>query len=150
MWRQTYEPVAGSLGASALVAAISELTTPRDSATPRAMVQLLAGLQQGKWLKPASRSVIMGAMERCKTGTRRIPAMMPETVRVAHKTGSLSNTSSDVGVLTLPDGRTIALAIYVTGQGTRANREAKIASIARALYDGYQAQPARAYASASY
>lgn len=114
----------------------------RDSATPRAMVQLLAGLHQGKWLKPASRSVLMGAMERCRTGTRRIPAMMPETVRVAHKTGSLSNTSSDVGVITLPDGRSIALAIYVTGQGTRANREAKIASIARALYDGYAQQTA--------
>jgi beta-lactamase class A len=109
----------------------------RDSATPRAMVQLLSGIYQGKWLKQSSRAVIMGAMERCRTGTRRIPAMMPEAVIVAHKTGSLSNTSSDIGVITTPDGRSIAVAIYVTGQGGRANREAKIASIARAIYDGY-------------
>lgn len=115
----------------------------RDSSTPRDMVMLLTGLYQGKWLTASSRAVIIGAMERCRTGTRRIPAMMPAGVTVAHKTGSLNNTSSDVGILTGPDGRSIALAIYVTGQGSRANREAKIASIARALYDGY----AREYAS---
>ena len=109
----------------------------RDSSTPRDMVRLLTGLYQGKWLSASSRNVIVGAMERCRTGTRRIPALMPAGVTVAHKTGSLSNTSSDVGILTAPDGRSIAVAIYVTGQGSRANREAKIASIARAIYDGY-------------
>lgn len=115
----------------------------RDSATPRAMVQLLSGIYRGRWLSPASRDVVIGAMERCRTGARRIPAMMPEAVTVAHKTGSLNNTSSDIGIITLPDGRSIAVAIYVTGQGGKGNREAKIASIARALYDGY-AQPGAA------
>jgi beta-lactamase class A len=109
----------------------------RDSATPLAMVQMLTGLYQGKWLSPRSRDVLIGAMERCRTGTRRIPALMPSAVTVAHKTGSLNNTSSDVGILTAPDGRSIALAIYVTGQGTRLDRERRIASIARAIYDGY-------------
>jgi beta-lactamase class A len=115
----------------------------RDSATPRDMVKLLTGLYQGKWLSASSRNVIIGAMERCRTGTRRIPALMPQQVKVAHKTGSLNNTSSDIGIITAPDGRTIAVAIYVTGQGTRPAREAKIASIARAIYDGYAAQPAQ-------
>jgi beta-lactamase class A len=125
----------------------------RDSATPRDMVRLLAGLYQGQWLSPSSREVLIGAMERCRTGTRRIPAMMPERVTVAHKTGSLNNTSSDVGILTGPDGRSIAVAIYVTGQGSKARREAKIASIARALYDGYAAQPSQSgqvWANANY
>ncbi len=121
----------------------------RDSATPLAMVQLLSGLYQGKWLSASSRAVIIDAMERCRTGTRRIPAMMPEEVTVAHKTGSLNNTSSDIGLLTAPDGRVIALAIYVTGQGTRLNREARIANIARAIYDGYTA-PGSFYARAGY
>ena len=109
----------------------------RDSATPQAMVKLLSGLYQGKWLSASSRNVLIGAMERCRTGTRRIPALMPAGVTVAHKTGSLNNTSSDIGVLTAPDGRSIAVAIYVTGQGARLNREKRIASIARAIYDGY-------------
>src|SRR5690606_34075192 len=116
----------------------------RDSATPRDMVKLLSGLYQGQWLTASSRNVIVSAMERCRTGTRRIPALLPAGVTVAHKTGSLNNTSSDVGIITAPDGRSIALAIYVTGQGTRDNREARIASIARALYDGY-GETARQY-----
>ncbi len=121
----------------------------RDSSTPEAMVELLTGLYQGRWLTPTSREVIIDAMERCRTGTRRIPALMPENVTVAHKTGSLNNTSSDIGIITGPDGRSIAVAIYVTGQGTRRNREARIAAIARAIYDGYS-EPRRMYASAEY
>jgi beta-lactamase class A len=121
----------------------------RDSTTPRDMVRLLAGLYQGQWLSTSSRNVIVSAMERCRTGARRIPALMPAGVTVAHKTGSLNNTSSDVGIVTAPDGRSIALAIYVTGQGTRDNREARIASIARALYDGY-GETSRQYANARY
>ena len=109
----------------------------RDSATPRAMVELLSGLYQGRWLSASSRSVIIGAMERCRTGTRRIPALLPSSALVAHKTGSLNNTSSDIGIIRAPDGRAIAVAIYVTGQGSRLNRESRIASIASAIYDGY-------------
>ena len=126
----------------------------RDSSTPQAMVELLTGIYQGRWLSPASRAVIVQAMENCRTGPNRIPALMPANVTVAHKTGSLSNTSSDIGIITAPDGRAIVVAIYVTGQGSRTNREARIAGIARAIYDGY-VQPSandngRVYASADY
>ena len=122
----------------------------RDSATPQAMVALLAGLHQGKFLSDSSRRVILGAMERCKTGTKRIPGMLPTGAKVAHKTGTLSNTASDIGIIHTADGRAIAVAIYVTGQGSKPARDAKIASIARALYDGYSAQGQRAYANATY
>lgn len=115
----------------------------RDAATPRAMVELLQGLYQGKFLSAQSRSVILGAMSRTITGKRRIPALMPQDASVSHKTGSLNNTSSDVGIIETPDGRAIAVAIYVTGQGTRLNREQKIASIARALYDGFASEARR-------
>lgn len=111
----------------------------RDSATPRAMVKFLRGLYQGEYLSDFSRQVLLGAMSRTVTGKRRIPAMMPMSAEVLHKTGSLNNTSSDIGIIKTPDGRAIAVAIYVTGQGSRLRREAKIAAIARALYDGYAA-----------
>jgi beta-lactamase class A len=108
----------------------------RDSATPLAMAQLLAGLHRGDWLSADSRALILGAMGRCITGKRRIPALLPEDALVAHKTGSLSNTSSDVGIIETPDGRALAVAIYVTGQRNKREREKRIAMIARALYDG--------------
>ncbi len=122
----------------------------RDSVTPQAMVRLLAGLYQGKFLRESSRNVILGAMERCRTGTRRMKAMLPEGTQIAHKTGTLHNTASDIGIINTPDGRAIAVAIYVTGQGSKPARDAKIANIARALYDGYRATPTRAYANATY
>ena len=112
---------------------------PRDSATPQAMVRLLEGLYRGDFLSDESRQVLLGAMSRTVTGQRRIPAFMPDDAIVSHKTGSLNNTSSDIGIIEAPDGRAIAVAIYVTGQGTRRNREARIAAIARALYDGFGA-----------
>lgn len=114
----------------------------RDSATPVAMVKLLSGIYQGKWLSPSSRDVLLGAMSRCITGKKRIPAGLPQDASVSHKTGSLSNTSSDIGIIQTSDGRVIAVAIYVTGQGSRPNREARIASITRTLYDGYLTDPA--------
>ncbi|MEO6153571.1 MAG: serine hydrolase [Croceibacterium sp.] len=123
----------------------------RDSATPRAMAQLVGGIYQGKWLTPASRAVIVGAMERCRTGKGRIKGGLPGEVLVAHKTGTLNNTASDIGVVTMPDGHAIAVAIYVTGQGGKASRDAKIATLAGAIYGDYYANAtSRQYASASY
>ena len=121
----------------------------RDSATPLAMVRLLGGLYRGEWLSPASRTVLLGAMERCATGKHRIPGQLPEGTRVLHKTGTLSNTASDVGIIHTPDGRVLAVAIYVTGQGSKQGRDARIATIARALYDGYLSEGSSVRRSAS-
>ena len=118
----------------------AEWIDPRDAATPKAMVRLLQGLYRGDFLSDQSRRVLLGAMSRTVTGKRRIVANMPMNARVSHKTGSLNNTSSDIGIIEAPDGRVIAVAIYVTGQGTRRNREARIAALARALYDGFTAK----------
>lgn len=123
----------------------------RDSATPKAMLDLIVGLHEGRWLKPSSRQVILGAMERTVTGKRRIRGMLPANVVVGNKTGSLNNTSSDIGFIHTPDGRAIALAVYVTGQGTRAAREARIAEIARAIYEGYTSESdGRTWTDATY
>ncbi len=109
----------------------------RDSVTPIAMVRLLSGLYRGQWLSPASRDVLLGAMSRTVTGKHRIRALLPEDVQVAHKTGTLSNTSSDIGFIRSPDGHDLAVAIYVTGQGGKAGRDARIATLAKAVYEGY-------------
>lgn len=131
--------------------AVNPATTvdQRDSATPMGMIRLLHGIYRGQWLSPSSRQVLLGAMERCITGKGRIRAGMPEGTLVAHKTGTLNNTASDIGFIRAPDGRTMAVAIYVTGQGGKPNRDARIASIARTIYDGYQTEAAGLRRSAS-
>jgi beta-lactamase class A len=139
----------------------------RDSATPRAMGQLLAGIYQGRWLSPNSRRVLINAMEQTSTGKHRMRSALPTSANLAHKTGTLSRTASDIGIFYTPDGRAIVAAIYVTGQsaslasenGSRANklaaraqRDARIASIAGALYNGFgnDADANRVWASADY
>jgi beta-lactamase class A len=112
----------------------------RDSTTPQAMATLLAGLYQGQWLSPSSRGVLLSAMSRCATGSHRIKGLLPNDAIVGHKTGTLNNTSSDVGIIRTADGRNIAIAIYVTGQGSKPGRDSRIASIARTVYEGYQSE----------
>ena len=70
--------------------------------------KLLGGLYRGDYLSDESRRVLLGAMSRTVTGKRRIVAHIPAEARVSHKTGSLNNTSSDIGLIECPDGRTIA------------------------------------------
>ena len=81
-----------------------------------------------------SSAFLLATMERCQTGKRRMRALLPSDARVAHKTGTLNNTASDVGIIQAPDGHAYAVAIYVTGQGGRPNRDARIASIAKTIY----------------
>nr|WP_298925071.1 serine hydrolase [uncultured Erythrobacter sp.] len=129
-----------------------EWIDPRDSASPRTMGLLVAGIYQGRWLSSRSRGLLMSALEETTTGKRRMTAALPESARLAHKTGTLSRTASDIGVFRLPDGRVVAAAIYVTGQSAnladearnkrtaRKMRDERIAEITRALYYGFSAQ----------
>jgi len=110
------------------------LRDARDSSTPRAMVDLLKRLDSGQLLKPASRSYLFDLMRRCRTGKNRIRGLLPFGTQVEHKTGTLSGLSTDVGFITLPDGRRIAVAFFARG-GT--DRPRTIAQAARAIYDGF-------------
>ena len=139
----------------------------RDSATPRAMGQLLAGIYQGRWLSDNSRRVLVDAMLETTTGKRRMRSVLPMSAMLANKTGTLSRTASDIGIFHTPDGRAIAAAIYVTGQspsmavenGSRAQklearrlRDGRISTITDALYRGFgrAANDGRAWANAEY
>jgi beta-lactamase class A len=113
----------------------------RDSSTPKAMVRLLAKLYKGDVLSPSSRGVLLGAMSRCLTGRNRIPAGLPLGTLVAHKTGTLYGQTSDVGIIRMPDGRAVALAVFATGrERTHAARASKIAEITRTVYDSFNVQ----------
>ena len=111
-----------------------DLSDIRDSSTPHSMLALLKTVDSGKVLKPASRSYLLSLMARCMTGRNRIRALLPASTRVEHKTGTLDGLSDDVGFITLPDGRRIAVAIFARG-GT--NRPQTIAQAARSIYDGF-------------
>ena len=117
-----------------LLAARRDLHDVRDSSTPRAMVDLLQRIDSGKLLKPTSRAYLLGLMARCATGKNRIRGMLPAGTLVQHKTGTLSGYTSDVGYITLNDGRRLAIAMFVR---SGSDRPGTIARAARAIFDGF-------------
>ena len=76
-------------------------------------------------------------MGRCATGSNRIRGLLPPGTRVEHKTGTLTGLTDDVGFVTLPDGRRIALVLFARYGD---NRPAVIASAARTIYETFAAQ----------
>ena len=128
-----------------LLRAKRDLYDVRDSSTPRAMVELLRKLDKGQLLRPHSRSYLLSLMGRCMTGKNRIRGLLPAGTPVQNKTGTLSGYTSDVGFITLPNGRRLAVAFFARGGS---DRPRTIAQSARAIYDGFAATLRTSYSAA--
>jgi beta-lactamase class A len=114
----------------------------RNWATPRGMLKLLRTLHEGRGLAAESRALLLQLMADSVTGPRRLKGMLPAGTLVAHKTGTsgtvggLTRATNDVGIITLPDGRHLAVAVFVSDSKADADtREGTIARIARAAWD---------------
>lgn len=138
-----------SLGLSAIHQQDSEYTLHgdqrlqyRDSAEPAAMVALLRLFADRSPLNPEDTALLNGWMLEAASGPERMKGLLPAGTPVAHKTGSsgvewgMIPATNDVGLITLPDGRRLALAVFVTD--AHAGQDAcdhVIAAIAREIYD---------------
>ena len=119
----------------------------RNWATPKASVALLRAAQEGRGLSATSRELLLQLMTETTTGPRRLKGLLPAGTPVAHKTGT-SNTvrgvtaaTNDVGLITLPDGRHLAIAVFVSDSpATVAMRERVIAKMALAAWEWGKAQ----------
>jgi beta-lactamase class A len=110
----------------------------RDTTTPQSMAQNLNTLLLGDALARASRGRLVAWMAASTTGLARLRAGVPAGYRVADKTGSGENgTTNDVGVAwppehEPPERKPIVLALYLTGtQVAPAQRDAVLADAAR-------------------
>lgn len=109
---------------------------PRDQTTPKAMLQLLSAIDNGTALSEKSREILLGMMFRTTTGFHRLRGLLPKGTPVADKTGTLGGVANDVGFITLPDGRRIAIAVYTKSSTTSGDdREKAIAEVTRSIYD---------------
>lgn len=110
---------------------------PRDHSSPRAMLTLLTKLWKGELLDKTHTAELLDIMYRCETGGGRIKGMLPRGTRVAHKTGTYPGTANDVGIIDLPDGTHVAIALYLKKSSRIAGKDLDdaLAQSARAVYD---------------
>src|SRR5579859_7757176 len=137
------------LGVNGVVVATSEKEMARarevqyrNWSTPNSMLGLLATFERGRGLSTSSRALLLGWMTETDTGPRRIKGLLPGGAIVAHKTGSsgtvngLTAATNDAGLITLPDGRHLAVAVFVSdSRADTPAREDVIARISRAAWD---------------
>ena len=129
--------------AEAKAAAAAFDQDPRDTATPDAMVELLAKIHHKSLHKPETAELLLDIMRRCQTGEHRLKGLLPEGAIVAHKTGTIGGTTNDVGIITLPQGAGhVAISVLVK-ESTKpvADRERVIAQISRAVHDFFLFRP---------
>ena len=114
----------------------------RDTATPEAMLKLLRLLVENKALSKQSTSLLLGLMRKTVPAAQRIKAGLPPGTEVAHRPGTggdnegINLCTNDVGIVTLPNGNHLLLAIFIKGSPKdTATRERTIAQITRALFD---------------
>jgi beta-lactamase class A len=110
---------------------------PRDHGSPRAMVGLLTRFWKGELLNQENTAYMLDIMYRCETGKGRIKGMLPPGTKVAHKTGTFDGTTNDVGIIDLPNGTHVAIAVYIKKSVKRGgpDLEGTIAQASRAVYD---------------
>ena len=116
-----------------------------NTATPAAMVALLAKLARGRLgLSRAATKRLDQLLLDVATGPKRIKGNLPAGTPVAHKTGTSrtrdgkTDATNDAGLITLPNGHRIAVVVFVSASAAdEATREQTIANLARAAYDRF-------------
>ncbi len=113
----------------------------RNDAKAQSLVSLLRLIADRSPLNPQHTALLLRWMTESETGPHRIKGLLPAGTVVAHKTGTsgsdsrVNNATNDVGVITMNDGRKLAIAVLVTDSSEpQSVREAVIAQIAQAIW----------------
>lgn len=109
---------------------------PRDTAAPVAMNRLLEEIFEGEAASPESCKQMVDILLQCETGSGRIRGLIPSSVEVAHKTGTIGGTVNNVGIMYLPHGRGhVVISVLSKKMKDLEEAEAAIANLARYAYD---------------
>jgi beta-lactamase class A len=110
---------------------------------PSAQVELLSRVYQQTALSKTSNALLWQLLLNTSVGPKRLKGLLPAGTAVAHRAGTsttnaqgLSPGTNDVGIIRLPTGQHLAIAVFVTdAHEDTAARELVIARIAKAAYD---------------
>jgi beta-lactamase class A len=141
----------GELGISEIIVANSEKeigqdwqTQYRNWASPDASIHLLSSLHERHGISEQSQQLLYKFMIETPTFPTRLKGLLPKTAVIAHKTGSsgsnngITAATNDIGLITLPNGLLVAIAVYVSDSpADLATREKVIAQITKAVWDSF-------------
>src|SRR5437762_11604134 len=91
-------------------------TQYRNWATPKGALALLAAVHSKRKLSAESQALLLKLMTESIPGAKRLKGELPAGTVVAHKTGTggtqngITSATNDIGIITLPDGRHLAVA----------------------------------------
>ncbi|HVN03976.1 MAG TPA: serine hydrolase, partial [Bryobacteraceae bacterium] len=109
---------------------------------PAGAVEFLRVLSDHPPINAEHAALLLGWMRGTPRMNVRIPGKLPAGTIVMHKTGTsdtehgITAATNDIGLITLPDGRRLAIAVFITdSKADDAGRDAVIASISKAAYD---------------
>jgi beta-lactamase class A len=121
-----------------------EIATAPNAASTDGLAALLVALDGGRLLSPQRHDWLMNTLAATQTGPARLRAGLPTGTRLAHRTGTgtthggVNLATNNVGLVWLPDGSRLAIAVLTAGRGgDEAAREATIAAVARAAYTAF-------------
>ena len=148
-----------SLGIAGFRLADTEATLHRTPATqyrnwfePAAAVQFLRLLYDHSPISNEHTSLLLGWMRESRNPIR-IAAQLPAGTVVMHKAGTsgtangLTAATNDIGLIAMPGGRTLAIAIFITDSTANdASRDSIIARIARTVFDSAVCEAANQFA----
>ena len=117
----------------------------KNYSTPFAAIQLLQKFHRQQILSKSSQDFIYKIMVETTTGLDKIKGLLPRKAIVAHKTGSygknkegLTGGTNDIGIVTLPNGKQFAIAIFVSNSmEDEAKNDKMIAEIALVAWNYY-------------
>jgi beta-lactamase class A len=114
----------------------------RNWASPEAAVALLRALYERRGLSETAHDLLLKLLTESTPGAKRLKGLLPAGTVIAHKTGTsgtqngISAATNDIGVITLPNGRHLAIAVFVSDSpANEVTREGVIARIAKAVWD---------------
>ena len=115
------------------------------STTAREMIEILSKLHAGQLVSPAACKEMLDLLRQCEDNAK-FPRLLPESVKVAHKTGSLSNARTDAGILYLPSGPVAVCVLTAENEDHRwvLDNAGNVfcARVAKEVYDYFNSKPA--------
>jgi beta-lactamase class A len=104
--------------------------------TPVEMNRLLSMAFTESYLSTKNHDFLWDKMAETLTGADRIKGLLPKGIRVAHRTGTGFGSYNDVGIVFLPNGKHLAISVFVAESQDAPQRCADaIAKIAKLAWD---------------